>query len=140
MAAPTGYSVQVAQGTGLGPNAQGPVPTGQTPTSFDPNALPPVVPTAPSFPASTGTVGTPKGSGTPPSFPVAPSNNKPAANDLFDEPDIFIPGPAPAPAAATSKNDVDDEDDNNDENGGGGGGEMSDSYANLAARFSSLQK
>lgn len=133
MAAPTGYSVQVAQGTGLGPKAQGSTTNSETPTSVDPNALPPVIPTAPSFPASTGTAGTPKGSGIPPSVASSkqPTNNA----DLFDEPDIFIPG-----SSATEKkddNDGDDDDDNN-ENAAGGGGD--DSYSNLAARFSQLQK
>jgi len=136
MVAPTGYSVQVAQGTGLGPKAQGPVMGSQTPTSVDPNALPPVIPTAPSFPASTGTAGSPKGSGIPPSVATSkqPGNNNNA--DLFDEPDIFIPG-----SSATEKkddNDDDDDDNDNNENAAGGGGD--DSYSNLAARFSQLQK
>ena len=136
MAAPTGYSVPMAQGTGLGPVVQGYVPT--SPASVDPNALPPVLPTAPSFPASTGTAATPKGSGIPPS--VVNKNNA----DLFDEPDIFIPGPKSTTTEIKKDNDNNNnnnnDDDDNTENAGGAGDGTSDSYANLAARFSQLQK
>ena len=74
---------------------------------------------------------------------VAPAS-KPANADLFEEPDIFIPGPAnaqPPAAPATKKTEDDDDDNDNDnENDGQGGGGVSDSYANLAARFQQLQK
>ena len=106
MAAPTGYSVPMAQGTGLGPVVQGYVPT--SPASVDPNALPPVLPTAPSFPASTGTAATPKGSGIPPS--VVNKNNA----DLFDEPDIFIPGPKSTTTEQTNNNSTNKNNDNDD--------------------------
>ena len=142
MAAPTGYSVPVAQGTGLGCVVQGYLPN-QTPNTMDPNALPPLVPSAPSFPASTGTADTPRGSGIPPSAANGmPNNNNNDNNknntDFFDEPDIFIPGPTSS--TAEQKKDNNDDDDGNENNAGGGGDGMSDSYTNLAARFSQLQK
>lgn len=144
MAAPTGYSVQVASGTGLGPGAQGqPTTMSSGATTVDPNALPPAIPTAPSFPVTTGsTAATSKGSSSA-GGEVAPAS-KPANADLFEEPDIFIPGPAnaqPPAAPATKKTEDDDDDNDNDnENDGQGGGGVSDSYANLAARFQQLQK
>jgi hypothetical protein len=60
--------------------------------------------------------------------------------DLFDEPDIFIPGPKSTTTEQKKDNHDSNDDDENAGGGGGAGDGLSDSYANLAARFSQLQK
>jgi vacuolar protein sorting-associated protein IST1 len=139
MAAPIGYSVAVAQGTGLGPTATITAYTGHATVSSD--AIPPAVPTAPpsTIPSNIrggGSVG-------------ASTSSAPAAlgnDDLFDEPDIFVPGPAVPPPAVNSTTqfskgvDDDDNDSIGPAPGDDGKGDLSDSYSNLAARFSQLKK
>lgn len=134
MAAPVGYSVAVASGTGLG----GPNVHAHNSTSIVANdAIPPEVPTAPpSISPLSGLGGGSSGGG-------RTVGNK----GMFDEPDIFVPGPS----QTTNESRQDDQADN-DENddhaippsssmgGKSKGGDMNDSYANLAARFDQLKK
>ena len=122
MAAPVGYSVQVAGATGLGS-----VTTGQQHTDEE-----------------VGYQGPPKdddddmnhrgggGGGLPPPIvatPYVPPSVE--SNDDFQEVDIFVPAIPTAPVGGPKK------DDGSDADGDGGGGE---SYADLAARFEKLDK
>jgi hypothetical protein len=153
MAAPSGYSVPIAQGTGLGKDV----------------AIAPPPPRAPGKPADEWT-----------ELPKEPEVFVPSANttiatnqdDDFAEPDIFIPaapgqkstsstGTKPAsnppsappqapPPAPTSKPDNGDQKNNNDDNkddddsplapnGGDNPSNQSSSYRDLAARFENLK-
>jgi vacuolar protein sorting-associated protein IST1 len=135
MAAPVGYSVSVAQGTGLGPSVGIRAHTGHDGTkqlSVASDALPPAAPSAP--PSAFGGAS------------VAPSTITTGTN-AFDEPDIFVPGPSrPLPPDETQRDDNDDDDSlpppAPSTHGGqdASNGDMNDSYANLAARFNQLQK
>lgn len=130
MAAPVGYSVQVASGTGLGDiSTLGEVvSTGQVHTDkeagFDKTAVSPAIPP----PVVSAT----------PYVPTQP-------NQDFEEVDIFVPPPAPtAPvvnggtrASAKSKDNDDDEEGSSP---AGGGDATGSSYADLAARFDQLKK
>ena len=147
MAAPSGYSVPIGQGTGLG---------------SDINVTPvPVPPPAPGKPADEWTE--------PPKAPgvFVPSANSTIATeqDDFAEPDIFIPAPgqksnaptggAKPPASnnmppsapssqpgTTNSRDDDDDNDNNQSsssNGGDNPSNQSTSYRDLAARFDNLK-
>lgn len=151
MAAPVGYSVPVAQGTGLGPKVIGDsnntitvVATPANPNNIS-EMLPPVLPTAPSF-ATTASTNT--NIQRPPQQPLPPpAASKSNTNDYFDEPDIFVPGGKPPavngenPAPGDDHRDQDDDDsDSGNPTGNSGGGDLSDSYANLAARFEQLKK
>ena len=143
MAAPVGYSVAVAQGTGLGP-VEVPV-VGQTTAAEEEDALkrqqnggipPPVVtatavtPMVPPPPnGSSGAsnmssltgVGGKRASNAPPPAAAAAAAGSSNAND-FAEPDIYIPGPPTAPPGSgggakwdsKSKNDNDNNDDDDD--------------------------
>lgn len=149
MKPPDGYSVQIAQGTGLGQQVGIQAHTGMTVNGDDDDtyggpAMPPPAPTM-FVPSSGG------------SKSVVPSTK-----DDFAEPDIFIPSapgqsqassftasqapPAPptqpsAPpsgsVAPSRGNGTGDEDDDNHPSNGGGG--QSTSYRDLAARFENLK-
>lgn len=172
MAPPVGYSVAVAQGTGLGVINMEEATTGQPNTDQEINyakqngGIPPALPVA----TATATVYVPPNiqqqqAGTKTS---APSGSIPSAN--FEEVDIFVPGggtPA-APVAgsgslpATKGKSEGKNDNNEDEQSGSDAGDVSDdepssgatgasataggegssstTYADLAARFDSLNK
>jgi vacuolar protein sorting-associated protein IST1 len=160
MAAPTGFSVVAAQGTGLGPDSHvlpssssdhhnqnkedGPAGNNIPPVDF-PNHLLPVVQAQPYVVP-------------PPTTTQAPQSQP----DDFAEVDIYVPPPPPAAAAAngTATSPItldpqithkDDQDENDDKDGGGTGNggnanggtskeSISTSYADLAARFQQLKK
>jgi vacuolar protein sorting-associated protein IST1 len=152
MAPPVGYSVQQAQGTGLGPVGPMAVATGQEIVKAE-WVDPPKAPTAMAYPEP----------------PKAPSVYKPTSTiatnqdeDDFAEPDIFIPaapgqkgsssanGSAPAPAippSAPPSAPPDKKDDDDDDNGDSPGDHVSgpstqsssSSYRDLAARFDTLK-
>ena len=94
MAPPVGYSVQMAQGTGLGPVGPMVVTTGQEMGKAE-WVDPPMAPSAMAYPEP----------------PMAPSVYKPTStiatnqddDDDFDEPDIFIPA-APGQESKSSTN------------------------------------
>jgi vacuolar protein sorting-associated protein IST1 len=128
MAAPVGYSVQVAGGTGLGAAstaAQMHINTyggrGGGGDEIDKSQPPtPVVNATPYIP------------------PPAPG-----AQEDFAEVDIFVPPPPMAPVTAMPSPKDNDENDNGDEgavNGDGGTKTMGASYDDLAARFDQLKK
>lgn len=141
-APPTGASVYVGQGTGLGPVGISPVDE----ASGD-DSLPPPVSSAPSFPNSTkndpyNSKGFDDSNGNLP--PIVPStlsrgggSTKPSSV-YHEEPDIFVPGPSGADTVQSrltqDEGDEDEDRDNAPTTGGGGG-----SYADLAARFDSLK-
>ena len=117
MAAPVGYSVQVAHGTQLAPALAQHIPGAHA------------VPSAPPSGKDTG------------EFSVATHYvPQPApSNDEFEEPDIFIPAAPGQKGSSTGggssgPRDNDDEDNNNDNSGD------SSSYADLKARFAQLSK
>jgi len=146
MAAPVGYSVQVAPGTGLAGTEA--AVTGQMNTdqevSYVPettkidNSIPPIAPTG-------GTGGTNNNNGgtampfVPP--PVAPSSNN---NNDFGEVDIFVPAIPTAPSGDGGVNantgDNDDDDNTKPSDDGDGGKTGGSSYADLASRFEALNK
>jgi vacuolar protein sorting-associated protein IST1 len=134
MAAPVGYSVQVAQGTGLGPTN---LHAAQTGDHHSNSMIPPAIPTAPSFPASTAAGSSVAGTATVASRSSG-TNTMQNKDDMFDEPDIFVPGPSSATSETASKKDNDDDEDGGTMPGNDGCGD--DSYANLAARFDQLKK
>jgi len=119
MAAPVGYSVQVAPGTQLVPPVAPPAEEGVEISQDD-------MPGARSVPyAPTGKEDLPSATAVPYAPPPAPTND-------IEEPDIFIPSaPGQGPSKGGGRKDDDDDDDNT--------GETS-SYADLAARFSALKK
>ena len=148
MAAPVGYSVGVAQGTGLGPT---PVLVNNSNPPLEQEVVvpPPVVTTA--------THVTPL----PPPGGTSTVSSVTAKQDDFTEPDIFIPGPPSAPPGSNSQksttqsdnantndtsNDNDDEENNASAGippaapGAGGINSGTGSYADLAARFDQLKK
>lgn len=141
MAAPVGYSVNVAQGTGLGPTVTIPAFTGDTVVTVAArDAIPPAAPSAPpsSFPLSSiggGSV-------------AASTSSAPAAfggtSGMFDEPDIFVPGPSSTTQFSKQNEENDDDDESSlgapPPSGGEAKGDLSDSYNNLAARFNQLKK
>lgn len=148
MAAPTGFSVPVAQGTGLGPSVSAMAGTEHDNESFAKSngGIPPpvvtaevVTPVPPPSAMSSVTGGGGGGGGA-------------STADDFAEPDIYIPGPPSAPPgsggkpSSSSNNSNNQNDDDDDENGipppapGHGGGDSSSSYADLAARFDKLKK
>ena len=135
MAAPVGYSVQIAQGTGLGTSISGApeTVTGQTANSgvnskqSEPGIPPPVVTAKPYVPNQNGMGG--------------------ENNADFEEVDIFVPGAPSAPPGSTTgpnTNNTDSKGGNDDGGGGGGptasGTESATSYEDLAARFNQLKK
>jgi Regulator of Vps4 activity in the MVB pathway len=149
MAPPTGYSIlPSATGTRLGPNTLAP-PTTSTSVvssingSSDPMMIPPPAPSTFSQQAMSK-------NGEATSNKVPPPSAGATTSTLFDEPDIFVPGPsAPPPSTINiSKPEEDDDDDfRGDENSEitskdqtNGGDDFSDSYSNLAARFNQLKK
>jgi hypothetical protein len=168
MRPPDGYSVQIAQGTGLGQQVGIQAHTGMTVNGDDDNngntygggtPMPPLAP-ALVFPTAGGGGSGRNGTS------VATSNK-----DDFAEPDIYIPpssqsnqssatfsqppaaptthpsAPPPASVGPVDKtnldNDDDDDDNNNNNNsnnpGSGHGGQSSTSYRDLAARFENLK-
>jgi hypothetical protein len=143
MAPPVGYSVHVAQGTGLGPVA---VSTGQLSTDQEINYTkpdnrdswvdPPRAPTATVY---------------------LPASTIEESKDDFEEPDIFIPAapgqpakpppvpsqplaPPSAPNASKDGDDDDDDDDDEDNTPSGPPAQINSSYRDLAARFDALKK
>ena len=151
MAAPQGYSVVAAQGTGLGPDSHAMPPPQATPVGTIPDAKfpdvpPPVVSAQPSVPSASAQV-------------YGPPASAPPKQDDFEEVDIFVPPAAPGQTNNTVsspitmdpnlKPDADDTSNNNNTKGddgnppgsstSGGGGD-SGSYADLAARFNQLKK
>jgi hypothetical protein len=146
MAAPVGYSVVAAQGTGLGPDSHS-VPAEQLeappPCTVDGNFPDlPMVPAQPYVPPSAASK---------PSVYVPHSASK---QDDFDEVDIFVPPGAPSQPSISSpitmdvgitsedKNDNDDKDDDEPPMAPSGppSGSASTSYSDLAARFNQLKK
>jgi vacuolar protein sorting-associated protein IST1 len=152
VAPPVGYSVSVAQGTGLGPvnPYTQEATTGQLNTDEEINyekqngGMPPVLPEATATPyvphqASNGS---------------GPSSNVPSGD--FEEVDIYIPqapraptapgtsAPSPQPKKDQDNGGDDNDNDGDDEQGGvapgGGNGSSSATYEDLAARFDSLKK
>uniref|UniRef100_A0A7S4JDA8 IST1 homolog n=1 Tax=Odontella aurita TaxID=265563 RepID=A0A7S4JDA8_9STRA len=116
MAAPVGYSVQVAPGTQLVP----------------PNA-PPAEEVETGLPGAYSIPAAPSGKENLPSATAVPYAPPPPETDKFEEPDIYIPAaPGQKGSGVHKGNDCDDDDDDNT-------GESS-SYADLAARFSQLKK
>ena len=135
MVAPSGYSVQAGQGTGLGPSPDAPQPVPSRPNGDVPPALKIYDPT----PAAAAT---PVVQAEPYNPPVAPTA-QPGSQDDFGEQDIYVPPPINGSHAnGEKKSGGDDEDDNDAANGSaptnGGGG--SASYEDLAARFENLSK
>jgi len=142
MAAPVGYSVQVAQGTGLGTSVQVVSPTASALTreENDSNAV--------------SKLSGPNGSVPPPivvAKPFVPNAPPPLAEgDDFEEVDIFVPGAPSAPPGSTAVSPSSANPDNNENNddgnsapggtGGGGAGGTNPSYEDLAARFNQLKK
>lgn len=152
MKPPDGYSVQIAQGTGLGQQVGIQAHTGMTVNGDDDSAYggSPMPPLAPAlvFPSAGGRNG---------------NNSVPSTKDDFAEPDIFIPpssqshqstasfsrppaaptqpsAPPPASIAPMDKSDLDKDDDDNDSNNPGSEhGGQSTSYRDLAARFENLK-
>jgi hypothetical protein len=142
MAAPVGYSVNAAQGTGLGPVAHA-YPSSEADLKLNGGIPPPIVtaanliPMAPSPSAMSSVTG--------------PAGGAAAMDDDFAEPDIFIPGAPTAPPSDKPAPKDDDDDDKDDDPGvppsapGGSSAaadsaNLSASYANLAARFDLLKK
>jgi hypothetical protein len=149
MAAPVGYSVPVAQGTGLGPKVIGDsnntITVVATPANPDSEMLHPALPTAPRFSTASTTTNIQRPPQPLPPPPPASTSSKSDTNDYFDEPDIFVPGGNPPtatnggnPAYGRDHQDDDDADPGNPT--GKNSGDLSDSYANLAARFEQLNK
>lgn len=129
-APPTGYSIPVAQGTGLGPKETTPATTG-----FSNDAIPPAIPTAPSFPMST-TSRTNLDVETPTVF-------VPGSSVEDKEDDIYVPGASSKslgeqPQHFPAANGHDERDDDN--NTGNGDDGLGESYDDLAARFNKLNK
>ena len=169
MAAPIGFSVQAAQGTGLGPAAQQLAVTGTQNSDeeiafqkLNANAIPPPAP---------GMGGGPVVSATPYNIPGGISTNnlptttasvtsplthatnmngnsggKTVADDsAYQEVDIFVPGVPSAPPGHGEEKDHDDDDDNEKPAASGGGsaagsGTGTSTYEDLAARFEQLKK
>jgi len=134
MAPPSGFSVPIGQGTGLGDRAHtGMTVAGDDTSTFDGghSMPPPQVPNG-----STGSEKAGKDDFYMPSAPGAPSNPPPASS-----PPPMAP-PA-APSADTTNDDVNkDDDDDEDENApaaSGASGKDSASYNDLAARFENLK-
>ena len=140
MAAPVGYSVPAAQGTGLGPVAE---PYGGE-TAEDEAALkrnggvpPPVVTATAVTPMDAGASATSSITGAGATNAAATT----ADDDDFAEPDIFVPGPPTAPPGSGGKPaHNDDDDDPPIAPGDGGSSNLSASYSDLAARFDSLKR
>jgi vacuolar protein sorting-associated protein IST1 len=154
MAPPVGYSVSVAQGTGLGPVN----PYTQEATTGQPNTdeeidyekqnggIPPALPEA------TATPYVPHQ----PSNGSGPSSNVPSGDfggGDFEEVDIYIPqapraptapgASAPSPQTKSDEGKGDDDNDDDEQGGvapGGGNSPPSATYDDLAARFDSLKK
>ena len=134
MAAPSGYSVQAAQGTGLGPESHVMPPQGKIPDANFPDHLATVVVDAQPYVSPTAAQVEPKG-------------------DDFAEVDIFVPPAAPAAShggvsspltmdpnmQSESGNDMIVHSDN-DRPGPPSNTNDSSSYADLAARFNQLKK
>ena len=160
MAAPVGYSVQVAPGTGLAPAYvvadDGDVagPNQQSGMGMDIGGLPPPIPpskagmdsassSAASYQNNIPVAQTMPMPYAPPAPSLAPSETR-VENDL-NEPDIVIP---PAPGMKGSSSNKMDESSVNNQHGGNGNDEDDDddhttgaeSYADLQARFSKLKK
>mmetsp|Transcript_19236 Transcript_19236/g.24791 ORF Transcript_19236/g.24791 Transcript_19236/m.24791 type:complete len:328 (-) Transcript_19236:298-1281(-) len=135
MVAPSGYSVQAGQGSGLGPTpvalqAQQPIPS--KPSGEIPSALKiydPIPPTPPVVPAE-------------PYLPPPAPTSKPGAD--FEEQDIYVP-----PSVSSSKINGETKTNNDDDsNNGASSGEQparsgssnaGASYEDLAARFENLK-
>ena len=128
MAAPVGYSIQVAQGTGLGEVVTGQLNADEAigvPTKMD-------IPVAPHFPSVAATVVVPAAAYFPPLTP--------STNTDFEEVDIYIPAIPTAPAGSGTKKQDEKKDDDDDSSDLHGGDDIHSSFANLAARFDSLKK
>jgi len=169
MAAPVGYSVQVAQGTGLGTAVAVTGQEGSTDEEWKENyntMLPPPpspmtvdVPSVVAKPYDPNEPGS--GSGTTPTADARPAPPKNRNNDSdFEEVDIYVPGAPSAPPGkggtpTNNNNNKQDGDDDGGSGGGGGGATKSGStdnnsggtprsttvsYNDLAARFDQLKK
>ena len=138
MAAPSGFSVVAAQGTGLGPESHT-MPPQATPVGTVPDAnfpdLPPVVSAQPYVPPASAQV-------------YGPPASAPPKQDDFEEVDIFVPPSAPGQNTVASPITMDpnlkpnsgSNDNNDNQPGASSGGDVSNSYADLAARFNQLKK
>ena len=147
MKPPDGYSILPSStGTGYGPNVIHPTNLNAATTTNDMTIpvvtgelIPPLVPTK-------GDVNTYINSNDtknlPPPPPIVPSATTSTAN-VYDEPEIFVPGggkpTAPTPSVIETKHDDRDDDTNNDTDNDNNN-DLGDSYTNLAARFSQLKK
>ena len=136
MAAPVGYSVQVAPGTGLGEVVVGQLNTDEEiglPSKMD-------IPAPFYAPSAPGSVVVPATAYVPAATYIPPQ--APSANLDFEEVDIFVPAIPTAPAGSGAKKQDEKKDDDDDDASGPavGGSEMNTSFANLAARFESLKK
>lgn len=117
MAAPVGYDVQVAPGTGLSGLS---VTTGQSHIDDDPDYKKP-----------------------PPPMPPPVVSATPYRGNEFDEVDIFVPSAPTAPPGEHSSDNRQNRgpgDDDEQPGAAAGGGEMGSSYQDLVAKFESLQK
>jgi Regulator of Vps4 activity in the MVB pathway len=157
MKPPDGYSVQIAQGTGLGQQVGIQAHTGMTVNGDDDSAygggdaLPPRAPGV-FKPSTGGSIGGQSAKDEPEIF----------VPDDFARPDVFVPkapgqsqtssvtgtqgpppptkpsAPPPGSVATGNKNDVDDDDEDDNDNNASTGGQ-SKSYRDLAARFENLK-
>lgn len=140
MAAPVGYSVPVAQGTGLGPVTAVYAETGDLDAHDDETKLPPPAPTqtiatASAYVPSSAPSGTEEPDIFVPAAPLNPPSESPAPSN-----EISTLGNESADGTETIDNGDDDEDNDNNNNNAPDASGHSSSYANLAARFESLQK
>lgn len=150
MPPPVGYSVlSSATGTRLGSNTvvplAGPSVVSQSSGGEDAMMIPPPAPSTYSK-QEVSTNGESKKKILPPPSSGAATGTA----NLFDEPDIFVPGPsAPPPSTINiSKLEANDDDDPHGDGNSGitsqnqtnGDDDLSDSYSNLAARFNQLKK
>ena len=150
MAAPVGYSVAVAQGTGLGEVAGlPPAETGQANTDDEigfakqNGGIPPPVVTATATPFNPSNDSSSNNSNRGGGGGLASSGggNQSTMSELtkdYEEVDIFIPPAAPASAPSNTDEKKDDDDDNDNNNAAAGDG--GSSYSDLAARFDKLKK
>ena len=104
--------------------------TAMTGTKDDASIIPPAIPTAPSF--------HPANKPPPPRSTFPSVNGSDTKDDLFAEPDIYVPGPSSAKKHDDDDVNVDNDDDQPADGNDSGG--LNDSFANLAARFDSLKK
>ncbi len=144
MKPPDGYSVQIAQGTGLGQAVGIQAHTGMTVNGDDDSAY-----GGSALPSPAPAMFIP---------PVGGRNGVPSSKEDFAEPDIFVPSapgqsqtssvassrthgaqtqPSAPPSGSVNNNNLNDDDDDNNQGSGHGG--QSTSYRHLAARFENLK-